>query len=36
MALKDQHVVGTAASGETGVLAASDKMPLRESGTIPM
>lgn len=27
------HVVGSAVSGESGLLAARDKMPLRESGT---
>lgn len=34
LALKEQHVVGSAVLGEAGVLAASDKMLLRESGTI--
>lgn len=36
MALQEQRVVGSAVSGETAVLAASDKMLLKESGTIPV
>lgn len=35
-ALKELHTVGSAMSGGTEVLAAGDKMPPRESGTIPM
>lgn len=36
MALKEQHMVGSAVSGETALLSARDKMPLRESEITPM